>query len=134
MKINNTTIENYTAPIANQNTRKNNKYLLTKIVRSLENNEITDVNQENINMIFRDYQTYLNQQKIKASTRNQHLIILKTFLNEYTNIKYDKKLKLERTNNKPKYLTAPSPQIQVIYKYTENPLDELMIKLHSNKV
>lgn len=107
MKINNTTIENYTTSIANQNTRKNNKYLLTKFVRSLENNEITDVNQENINMIFRDYQTYLNQQKIKASTRNQHLIILKTFLNEYTNIKYDKKLKLERTNNKPKYLTAP---------------------------
>ena len=77
MKINNTTIENYTTSIANQKTRKNNKYLLTKFVRSLENNEITDVNQENINMIFRDYQTYLNQQKIKASTRNQHLIILK---------------------------------------------------------
>ena len=58
------------------------------------------------------------------------MITVKTFLNDYTNITYDKKLKLERTTNEPKYLTTP--QIQLIYKYTEDPLDELMIKLLSN--
>jgi len=130
MKINNTTIENYTASIANYNTRKSNEYSLRKFVKFLENNEIMEVSQDNINTIFRDYQAHLHAQKIKASTRNQHLIILKTFLNEYTNISYDKKLKLERTRNEPNYLTVP--QIQLIYKYTENPLDELMIKLLSN--
>ncbi|RAP46781.1 MAG: hypothetical protein BZ135_03240 [Methanosphaera sp. rholeuAM6] len=130
MKINTTTIENYTQSIANQNTRKSNRHSLNKFVKFLENKEITDVTQDNINTVFRDYQAHLNKLKIKASTRNQHLIILKTFINEYTNIEYDKKLKLERTINEPKYLTPK--QIQTIYKYTENPLDELMIKLLSN--
>lgn len=130
MKINTNTIENYTQSIANQNTRKSNRHSLNKFVKFLENKEITDVTQDNINTVFRDYQAHLNKLKIKASTRNQHLIILKTFINEYTNIEYDKKLKLERTINEPKYLTPK--QIQTIYKYTENPLDELMIKLLSN--
>lgn len=81
-------------------------------------------------MIFRDYQAYLNNQILKPISRNQNLIIVKTFLNDYTNITYDKKLKLERTTYEPKYLTTS--QIQVIYKYTEDPVDELMIKLLSN--
>ena len=81
-------------------------------------------------MIFRDYQAYLNSQILKPISKNQNMIIVKTFLNDYTNITYNKKLKLERTTNEPKYLTTP--QIQLIYKYTENSLDELMIKLLSN--
>lgn len=130
MKIDNTTIENYIASIPNRNTQKTYGCSLRKFVKFLEKNEITDLNQENINMIFRDYQAYLNNQNLKPISRNQNMIIVKTFLNDYTNITYDKKLKLERTTNEPKYLTTP--QIQLIYKYTENPLDELMIKLLSN--
>ena len=130
MKIDNTTIENYIASIPNPNTQKTYGCSLRKFVKFLEKNEITDLNQENINMIFRDYQAYLNNQNLKPISRNQNMINLKTFLNDYTNITYDKKLKLERTTNEPKYLTTP--QIQLIYKYTENPLDELMIKLLSN--
>lgn len=130
MKIDNTTIEKYIASIPNRNTQKTYGCSLRKFVKFLEKNEITDLNQENINMIFRDYQAYLNNQNLKPISRNQNMINLKTFLNDYTNITYDKKLKLERTTNEPKYLTTP--QIQLIYKYTENPLDELMIKLLSN--
>ena len=130
MKIDNTTIKNYIASIPNKNTQKTYRCSLRKFVKFLEKNEITDLNQENINTIFRDYQAYLNKQILKASSRNQYMIILKTFLNDYTNIIYNKKLKLERTNYEPKYLTTH--QIQLIYKYTENPLDELMIKLLSN--
>lgn len=130
MKIDNTTIENYIASIPNPNTQKTYGCSLRKFVKFLEKNEITDLNQENINMIFRDYQAYLNNQNLKPISRNQNMIIVKTFLNDYTNITYNKKLKLERTTNEPKYLTTP--QIQLIYKYTENPLDELMIKLLSN--
>ena len=130
MKIDNTTIENYIASIPNRNTQKTYGCSLRKFVKFLEKNEITDLNQENINMIFRDYQAYLNNQNLKPISRNQNMINLKTFLNDYTNITYNKKLKLERTTNEPKYLTTP--QIQLIYKYTENPLDELMIKLLSN--
>ena len=130
MKIDNTTIENYIASIPNPNTKKTYGCSLRKFVKFLEKNEITDLNQENINMIFRDYQAYLNNQNLKPISRNQNMINLKTFLNDYTNITYNKKLKLERTTNEPKYLTTP--QIQLIYKYTENPLDELMIKLLSN--
>lgn len=130
MKIDNTTIEKYIASIPNRNTQKTYGCSLRKFVKFLEKNEITDLNQENINMIFRDYQAYLNNQNLKPISRNQNMINLKTFLNDYTNITYNKKLKLERTTNEPKYLTTP--QIQLIYKYTENPLDELMIKLLSN--
>ncbi|MEE1117262.1 tyrosine-type recombinase/integrase [Methanosphaera sp.] len=130
MKIDNTTIENYIASIPNPNTKKTYGCSLRKFVKFLEKNEITDLNQENIKRIFLDYQAYLNNQNLKPISRNQNMINLKTFLNDYTNITYDKKLKLERTTNEPKYLTTP--QIQLIYKYTENPLDELMIKLLSN--
>lgn len=130
MKIDNTTIENYIASIPNPNTQKTYGCSLRKFVKFLEKNEITDLNQENIKRIFLDYQAYLNNQNLKPISRNQNMINLKTFLNDYTNITYDKKLKLERTTNEPKYLTTP--QIQLIYKYTENPLDELMIKLLSN--
>lgn len=130
MKIDNTTIENYIASIPNRNTQKTYGCSLRKFVKFLEKNEITDLNQENIKRIFLDYQAYLNNQNLKPISRNQNMINLKTFLNDYTNITYDKKLKLERTTNEPKYLTTP--QIQLIYKYTENPLDELMIKLLSN--
>ena len=130
MKIDNTTIENYIASIPNPNTQKTYGCSLRKFVKFLEKNEITDLNQENIKRIFLDYQAYLNNQNLKPISRNQNMINVKTFLNDYTNITYDKKLKLERTTNEPKYLTTP--QIQLIYKYTENPLDELMIKLLSN--
>lgn len=130
MKIDNTTIENYIASIPNPNTKKTYGCSLRKFVKFLEKNEITDLNQENIKRIFLDYQAYLNNQNLKPISRNQNMINLKTFLNDYTNITYNKKLKLERTTNEPKYLTTP--QIQLIYKYTENPLDELMIKLLSN--
>lgn len=130
MKIDNTTIENYIASIPNPNTQKTYGCSLRKFVKFLEKNEITDLNQENIKRIFLDYQAYLNNQNLKPISRNQNMINLKTFLNDYTNITYNKKLKLERTTNEPKYLTTP--QIQLIYKYTENPLDELMIKLLSN--
>lgn len=130
MKIDNTTIENYIASIPNRNTQKTYGCSLRKFVKFLEKNEITDLNQENIKRIFLDYQAYLNNQNLKPISRNQNMINVKTFLNDYTNITYDKKLKLERTTNEPKYLTTP--QIQLIYKYTENPLDELMIKLLSN--
>ena len=130
MKIDNTTIENYIASIPNRNTQKTYGCSLRKFVKFLEKNEITDLNQENIKRIFLDYQAYLNNQNLKPISRNQNMINLKTFLNDYTNITYNKKLKLERTTNEPKYLTTP--QIQLIYKYTENPLDELMIKLLSN--
>lgn len=130
MKIDNTTIEKYIASIPNRNTQKTYGCSLRKFVKFLEKNEITDLNQENIKRIFLDYQAYLNNQNLKPISRNQNMINLKTFLNDYTNITYDKKLKLERTTNEPKYLTTP--QIQLIYKYTENPLDELMIKLLSN--
>lgn len=130
MKIDNTTIENYIASISNPNTQKTYGCSLRKFVKFLEKNEITDLNQENIKRIFLDYQAYLNNQNLKHISRNQNMINLKTFLNDYTNITYNKKLKLERTTNEPKYLTTP--QIQLIYKYTENPLDELMIKLLSN--
>ena len=130
MKIDNTTIENYIASIPNRNTQKTYGCSLRKFVKFLEKNEITDLNQENIKRIFLDYQAYLNNQNLKPISRNQNMINLKTFLNDYTKITYNKKLKLERTTNEPKYLTTP--QIQLIYKYTENPLDELMIKLLSN--
>jgi len=130
MKIDNTTIEKYIASIPNRNTQKTYGCSLRKFVKFLEKNEITDLNQENIKRIFLDYQAYLNNQNLKHISRNQNMINLKTFLNDYTNITYNKKLKLERTTNEPKYLTTP--QIQLIYKYTENPLDELMIKLLSN--
>jgi len=130
MKIDNTTIEKYIASIPNRNTQKTYGCSLRKFVKFLEKNEITDLNQENIKRIFLDYQAYLNNQNLKPISRNQNMINLKTFLNDYTNITYNKKLKLERTTNEPKYLTTP--QIQLIYKYTENPLDELMIKLLSN--
>ena len=116
MKIDNTTIEKYIASILNRNTRKTYGCSLRKFVIFLEKNEITDLNPENINMIFRDYQAYLNKQTLKPISRNQYMIIVKTFLNDYTNITYNKKLKLERTTNEPKYLTTQ--EIQLIYKYT----------------
>ena len=102
MKIDNTTIEKYIASIPNRNTQKTYGCSLRKFVKFLEKNEITDLNQENINMIFLDYQAYLNNQNLKPISRNQNMINVKTFLNDYTNITYDKKLKLERTTNEPK--------------------------------
>ena len=56
------------------------------------------------------------------------MIILKTFINEYTQLSYDKDLKLIKTpRKKPHYLTTQ--QIQTALKYTEDKTDELIIKL-----
>jgi integrase len=59
---------------------------------------------------------------------NHHLIVLKTFINDYTSLYYDKKLKLVKTEKrKPKYLTLA--QIQTALKYVDDKTDELIIKL-----
>ena len=128
MLINKETITNYVNGITNPNTRKTYKFLLNKFHNFLQNNNINEINQENINAILHDYKAHLNTQKLKASTINQHLIILKTFINDYTSLQYDKNLKLMKTpRKKPHYLTIE--QIQTTLKYTDNKTDELIIKL-----
>ncbi len=128
MKITQETINNYAEGITNPNTSKNYRVSLNKFKTYLENNQITDINQKNINTIMHDYKAYLNTQKLKANTINIHLIILKTFINDYTTIEYTKNLKLIKTpRKKPHYLTIQ--QIQTALKYTDNKTDELIIKL-----
>lgn len=64
-------------------------------------------------------------------TINHHLIILKTFINDYTPIEYTRNLKLiKTTKRKPQYLTIE--QIKTALKYTDNKTDELIIKVLSN--
>ena len=128
MLINKETIINYVNGITNPNTRKTYRLSLKKFHSYLQDNNIHDINQENINQIIHDYKAYLNNKNLKAITINQHLIILKTFINEYTKLSYDKDLKLIKTpRKKPHYLTTQ--QIQTALNYTEDKTDELIIKL-----
>lgn len=128
MKIDQQTINKYLEGINNPNTRKTYKFLLNKFHNFLQNNNINDINQENINTIIHDYKAHLNTQNYKATTINQHLIALKIFINDYTQIQYNKNLKLVKTpRKKPRYLTTQ--QIQTALKYTDNKTDELIIKL-----
>ena len=128
MLINKETITNYVKAITNPNTRKTYRLSLNKFHSYLQDNNITDMNRENINQVIHDYKAYLNNKNLKAITINQHLIILKTFINEYTQLSYDKNLKLIKTEKrKPNYLTTQ--QIQTALKYTEDKTDELIIKL-----
>jgi len=128
MLINKETITNYVNGITNPNTRKTYRLSLKKFHSYLQDNNINDINQENINQVIYDYKAYLNNKNLKAITINQHLIILKTFINEYTKLSYDKDLKLIKTEKrKPNYLTTQ--QIQTALKYTEDKTDELIIKL-----
>lgn len=104
---------------------------LNKFYTFIQDNNNTDINQDNINQVIHDYKAYLNKQNLKAVTINQHLIILKTFINDYTPLNYDKDLKLIKTEKrKPEYLTRE--QIQTVLKYTEDKTDELIIKLLAN--
>ena len=128
MLINKETIINYVNGITNPNTRKTYRLSLKKFHNYLQDNNIHDINQENINQIIHDYKAYLNNKNLKAITINQHLIILKTFINEYTQLSYDKDLKLLKTDKrKPNYLTTQ--QIQTALNYTEDKTDELIINL-----
>ena len=128
MLINKETITNYVNGITNPNTRKTYRLSLNKFHNYLQDNNINDINQENINQVIHDYKAYLNNKNLKAITINQHLIILKTFINEYTQLSYDKDLKLIKTpRKKPHYLTTQ--QIQTALNYTEDKTDELIIKL-----
>lgn len=131
MKITNNMIENYSQGLNNANTTKTYKSSLKKFHTFLEESYIEEVTNDNINMIIHDYKAYLNQEGHKAVTINHHLIVLKTFLNDYTPIEYDRKLKLLKTvKHQPHYLTKS--QIHTALQYATNPLDEIMIKLLSN--
>ena len=128
MIINQETINKYLEGIDNHNTRKTYKYSLVKFYKFLQNNNNTEINQKNLSQVIHDYKAYLNNKNLKAITINQHLIILKTFINEYTQLSYDKDLKLIKTSRKkPHYLTTQ--QIQTALKYSEDKTDELIIKL-----
>ena len=128
MLINKENITNYVNGITNPNTRKTYRLSLNKFHNYLQDNNIHDINQDNLNQVIHDYKAYLNNKNLKAITINQHLIILKTFINEYTKLSYDKDLKLIKTDKrKPNYLTTQ--QIQIALNYTEDKTDELIIKL-----
>ena len=128
MKIDQQTIEKYVEGLNNPGTRKTYKSKLKKFTQFLENNNIGDVNQENLNTIIHDYKAHLNTLNLKAITINHHLIILKTFINDYTPLEYIKNLKLIKTEKrKPRYLTKE--QIKTVMDYTDNKTDELIIKL-----
>ena len=128
MLINKETITNYANGITNPNTRKTYRLSLNKFHKYIQDNNIHDINQDNLNQVIHDYKAYLNNKNLKATTINQHLIILKTFINEYTQLSYYKDLKLIKTpRKKPHYLTTQ--QIQTALKYTEDKTDELIIKL-----
>ena len=130
MQINNTTIENYINGINNHNTQKAYKNSLNKFLTFLQTKQINEINQENINTIVHDYKAYLNTKQYKPTYLNHHLIILKQFINQYTEIEYNKNLKLQKTVREPKYLTEE--QIKTALKYATDPLDKLMIRLISN--
>ena len=128
MIINQETINKYLEGIDNHNTRKTYKYSLVKFYKFLQNNNNTEINQKNLSQVIHDYKAYLNNKNLKVITINQHLIIFKTFINEYTKLSYDKDLKLIKTpRKKPHYLTTQ--QIQIALSYTEDKTDELIIKL-----
>ena len=128
MIITDETITNYVKAITNPNTQKTYRLSLNKFHSYLQDNNIHDINPENINQVIHDYKAYLNNRNLKAITINQHLIILKTFINEYSMLSYDKDLKLIKTEKrKPNYLTTQ--QIQIALNYTEDKTDELIIKL-----
>ena len=128
MRINEHIINKYIKSIANINTQKTYRLSLNKFYKFIQENKITDLNQKNINTILHDYKAHLNKQHYKAITINQHLIILKTFINDYTPLEYTKNLKLIKTEKrKPRYLTIK--QIQTALKYTDNKTDQLIIQL-----
>ena len=125
------TITKYVQSIANINTRNTYRLSLNKFHKFIQDNNINDINQKNINTTIHDYKAYLNSKNLKAATINHHLIILKTFINDYTTIDYNKNLKLIKTEKrKPNYLTEE--QIKTVLQYTDNKTDELIIKLLSN--
>ena len=128
MLINQETINKYTGGITNPNTRKTYRLSLNKFHNYLQDNNIHDINQKKLNQVIHDYKAYLNNKNLKTTTINQHLIILKTFINDYTQLSYDKDLKLLKTEKrKPKYLTPK--QIQTALNYVDDKTDELIIKL-----
>ena len=131
MKITTEIINSYTQGLNNPNTERTYKSSLNKFYEFLEENGIEEVDNQNINMIIHDYKAYLNQEGFMAVTINHHLIVLKTFINDYTPIEYDRKLKLLKTaKQQPHYLTTE--QIETVLKYTTDVLDEIMIKLLAN--
>jgi len=97
MKITQELIDKYSAGILNSNTSKTYRLSINKFSQYLQENNITDLNQENIQTIIHDYKAYLKQKNYKAATINQYLIILKSFINDYTTIQYNKNLKLIKT-------------------------------------
>lgn len=124
-------INNYAQGLNNLNTTKTYKSSLNKFYNYLDETGTDEITNENINMIIHDYKAYLNQEGYKAVTINHHLIVLKTFLNDYTPIQMNRKLKLLKTvKEQPHYLTTE--QIHTALQYATDILDEIMIKLLSN--
>lgn len=129
MIINETEIKNYITGIDNFNTRKTYKSSLNHFLHFAKTTKNTNVQQDNVNKILYLYKTYLLKHYKNAKTINQHMMIAKTFINDYSSIEINR-LKLIKTEHmEPKYLTEN--QLTTVLENVDNTLDSLIIRLLS---
>lgn len=127
MIINEDEIKNYLTGIDNINTQKTYKASLNNFLKFTKITHNTHIQQNNINRIFYLYKAYLLKRYKNAKTINQHMMIAKTFIKDYSNLKINrlKLLKTERID--PQYLTKD--QLTLVLEYINKDLDSLIIRL-----
>lgn len=107
-------LENYLIDLddlaKSKNTINNYKATIKRFINYLESNKVNDLNQRNINTIMKMYRRYLNDNKLKASTRNRYLNDTILFLaKQGLNIEIEIP-KNNNNNKKIKYLTSEEIQ------------------------
>lgn len=127
MIINEHEIKNYLTGIDNINTQRTYKASLNNFLTFTRITHNTGIQQDNINRIFYLYKAYLLKRYRNAKTINQHMMIAKSFINDYSNLKI-RRLKLLKTERvDPQYLTKD--QLVPVLEYVSNDMDSLIIRL-----
>lgn len=107
-----------------ETTKSTYKYALTKFYNYIINTDVTELRQDNITNIVRDYRGYLTEStSLKSGSIDSYITQLKAFLNQQLNLKPKKIRKLDYTKKEPKYIELEEVQglINTVQYITGNP-------------
>lgn len=86
-------------------TKDTYRYALTRFYNYIKNTEITELRQDNITNIVRDYRSYLTEStSLKSGSIDSYTTQLKSFLNQHLNLKPKKLRRLDYSKKEPKYI------------------------------
>ena len=104
-------------------TKDTYRYALNRFYNYIKNTEITELRQDNITNLVRDYRSYLTDNtSLKSGSIDSYTTQLKSFLNQHLNLKPKKLRRLDYSKKEPKYIEFEEVQglINTVQNITGN--------------